>query len=166
MRESPTLATTQPSSPSATAVTVVLIPAIAGRHPAMKPIVSLPRAMPAASASSRRSLQPALVDVHEGVDQRPARDLARRRAADAVGDRREPRAGEDGVLVVGPPADVGARRALEHQARHGRDGNRLAVESVGGEHVRPSSAIRRASTGIATGSGATVCSQTGKSRVP
>ena len=52
------------------------------------------------------SLQPALVDVHERVDQRPARDLARRRAADAVGDRRQPRAGEDGVLVVGPPADV------------------------------------------------------------
>ena len=35
-------------------MTVVLIPAMAGRHPAMKPIVSLPRAMPSASASSTR----------------------------------------------------------------------------------------------------------------
>ena len=52
------------------------------------------------------SLQPAIVDVHERVDQRPARDLAGRRAAHAVGDRRQPRTGEHGVLVVGAPADV------------------------------------------------------------
>ena len=72
------------------------------------------------------SLQPALVDVHERVDQRPARHLARRRAADAVGDRRQPRAGEHGVLVVGR---AGRRRVRavhsQGQPRHRRDGNGL-----------------------------------------
>jgi hypothetical protein len=50
------LATTYvPSSASPIAVSVVLMPAICGRHSAMKPIVWLPHAIASATAISSRS---------------------------------------------------------------------------------------------------------------
>ena len=61
----------------------------------------------------------ALVEVDQRVDRRPAGDLARGGAADAVGDRGEPRARVGRVLVVPPHrADVGPDGRAEAQGRH------------------------------------------------
>src|SRR3954471_8499866 len=113
------------SGSSAAAVSVVLIPAVSGRQEATKPIVSLPQAIHSriatSSGAARRDLSSAtsdwiaqplatspaararLSEGEERLDRPAAPNLARGMAADAVGDRRQPRARVDGILVVGPP---------------------------------------------------------------
>ena len=66
-----------------------------------------------------RLVDAALVEVDQRVDRRPAGDLARGGAADAVGDRGEPRARVGRVLVVpAHRADVGPDGRAEAQGRH------------------------------------------------
>ena len=68
----------------------------------------------------QRLAEPAVVQVRERLDDPPARDLAGRVPADAVGHGGQPRAGVQRVLVVAAAADVAAGRALERE--HGAQG--------------------------------------------
>src|SRR3954449_3557468 len=116
-----------PSLPSATAVSVVLMPDSCGRLEPTNPIVSLPHAIASRRASSSgppsRDLSrfcsawmiqplatspaaappppsPRLVEFRQALNNPPARAPTGRGAPHAVGHRREPRRRVDRVLVV------------------------------------------------------------------
>ena len=116
-------------------VAVVLVPLRAGSSSTSSAIRSWARCRAPAtrpSRSSAESLLGRLVEAAELGDRGARRDVAAGRAADAVADGEQPRAGVAGVLVVLADAtDVGDRGVVEAQARQRRSPGRLFGRLVG-----------------------------------